>query len=40
LIIVSTILGLIKFIIILVFCALVVYIFYLLLPAKKNLSPD
>lgn len=40
LIIVSTILGIVKIIIILAFCALLVYIFYLLLPTNDNHSPE
>ncbi len=40
LIIVSTIFGVVKIIIILAFCALLVYILYLLLPTKENHSPE
>jgi hypothetical protein len=40
LLIVSTILGLVKILIMLAFCALLVYIFYLLLLSKNPPSPD
>jgi hypothetical protein len=40
LLIVSTILGLLKIIIVLAFGALLVYIFYLLLLSKKSPSPE
>ncbi len=40
LIIFWTILGIVKIIIILAFCALLVYIFYLLLPTNENDSPE
>ncbi len=39
LLIVSTIFGVTKIIVLLVFCALLVYISYLLLTSKKNSSP-
>jgi hypothetical protein len=39
LLIIATIFGLVKIIIILAFLALLVYIFYLMLPSKKSPSP-